>query len=143
MRAFCGPSVDAVGMEIEIGDILAEQVSAFLCRGGSITSAWHVRYSALRGLYRYAITRGYATVSPLPTVVPKRPPSFVPYIYSREELRRLLGATEATSHPLRRAKPRTLRTILLLLYGAGLRIGEAEPGLRGCRFGSWRAGHHS
>ena len=116
----------AVGMHVSIAEVRADQVSTFLCRGGPVTSAWHVRYSALRGLYRYAITRGYATVSPLPTVVPKRPPSFVPYIYSHEELRRLLGATEETSHPLRRAKPRTLRTILLLLYGAGLRVSEAR-----------------
>jgi integrase/recombinase XerD len=116
----------AVGPEIAIAEVRAEQVEAFLRGSGPVTSAWHVRYAALSGLYRYALTRGYAAESPLPTSVPKRPPSLVPYIYTREELRRLLAATEATRHPLRRAEPQTLRAILLLLYGAGLRVGEAR-----------------
>jgi integrase/recombinase XerD len=68
----------------------------------------------------------FVTASPLPTTVPKRPPAFVPYIYSSDELRRLLAAAEATRHPLRRVEPPTLRTILLTLYGAGLRVSEAR-----------------
>ncbi len=116
----------AVGPGIAISEVRADQVNAFLWGSGPVTSAWHVRYAALSGLYRYALTRGYAAESPLPISVPKRPPSLVPYIYTREELRRLLAATEATRHPLRRAEPQTLRAILLVLYGAGLRVGETR-----------------
>jgi len=47
----------------------------------------------------------------------------VPYIYSRAELRRRLTAIPAK--PLAGLDPGTLRTLLLLLYGAGLRITEA------------------
>jgi integrase/recombinase XerD len=79
----------------------------------------------LRGLYRYALSRGLASEAPLPSIVPKRPPPFVPYIYSREELRRLLRAASECRNSRRRAEPLTLRTILLLLYGAGLRVSEA------------------
>jgi integrase len=57
--------------------------------------------------------------------VPGRPSAFVPYVYSREELRRLLRATAAIAHPRRLLEPLTLRTTLLLLYGAGLRVSEA------------------
>jgi hypothetical protein len=32
-------------------------------------------------------------VPPLPTVLPKLPPQQTPYVYSKEELRRLLDAT--------------------------------------------------
>jgi integrase/recombinase XerD len=115
-----------IGTPMTVSEVSVEQINAFLRGGGPLTSAWHVRYTALRGFYRYAITRGYAAVSPLPTAIPKRPPPFVPYIYSRAELHRLLEATEAIRHPLRRIEPLTLRAILLLLYGAGLRVSEAR-----------------
>ena len=42
-----------------------------------------------------------------------------------EELRRLLDVVAATDHPRCRIDPDTYRTLLLLLYGAGLRISEA------------------
>jgi integrase/recombinase XerD len=121
LRAF-GRSVDP---RAEVNSVLPVQVSAFLAGAGPITTAWFTRYYALRGLYCYALSRGFASASPLPTSRPKRPPPFVPYIYSREELRRLLLAAGQVDHPLRRAKPPTLRAILLLLYGAGLRVHEA------------------
>jgi site-specific recombinase XerD len=109
-----------------VTDVRIEQINAFLQGNGPVTSTWHVRYAALRGFYRYAITRGYTDTWPLPATRPKRPPHFIPYIYSREELHRLLAATVSVQHPLRRAEPATLRTILLLLYGCGLRVSEAR-----------------
>jgi site-specific recombinase XerD len=121
LRAFAR----VIGVSADLSEVRPEQVSAFLAGVGPITSTWHRNYTVLRGLYRYAISRGYAVVSPLPTTVPRRPPAFVPYIYSREELRRLLGAADEIAHPPRWVEPLTLRTILLLLYGAGLRVSEA------------------
>jgi site-specific recombinase XerD len=51
---------------------------------------------------------------------------FVPYIFSRVELKRLLDAAEPCfANPRCRIDAATYRTLLLLLYGAGLRIGEA------------------
>ncbi len=85
----------AVGAEADVAEVGAEQVNAFLRGSGLITNFWHAKHTALRGLYHYAISRGYATVSPLPSTVPKLPPRFVPHIYSREELRRLLKACRA------------------------------------------------
>ena len=115
-----------LGSLADVSDVRVEQITAFLQGKGPVTSAWHVRYAALEGFYRYAISRGYADTSPLPVTTPKRPPHFIPYIYSRDELRRLLAATVSVQHPLRRAKPVTLRAILLLLYGCGLRVSEAR-----------------
>jgi integrase/recombinase XerD len=115
-----------VGSAVVVSKVRPGPVAAFLRGDGPITSAWHIRHTALRGFYRYAITRGYVTASPLPTSVPKRPRAFVPYIYSPDELRRLLAAAEATRHPLRRVEPDTLRTLLLTLYGAGLRVSEVR-----------------
>jgi site-specific recombinase XerD len=47
----------------------------------------------------------------------------VPYIVTQEELRRILDATKSFTHPLLQSE--TLRSVLLILYGAGLRISEA------------------
>jgi site-specific recombinase XerD len=79
----------------------------------------------LVGFYRFALARGYCTISPLPTLVPKRPPAFVPYIYSHEELRHLLEATSLCEHRCCKVRAYTYRALILLLYGAGLRISEA------------------
>jgi site-specific recombinase XerD len=106
-------------------EITADQVLAFLAGTGPVTRYWERKHSALSGLYRFAVARGYVDHSPLPRTVPRPKQAFVPYIYSREELRRLLDAVAANDHPRCRIDPDTYRTILLLLYGAGLRISEA------------------
>jgi integrase len=70
------------------------------------------------------VTRGHLTASPLPEPAPRIPRSFEPYIYSRDELQRLLDATaimEDGRSPLQHV---TFRTLLLVLYGAGLRPSE-------------------
>jgi integrase/recombinase XerD len=114
-----------MGMEIDAGEIHAEQVERFLAGTGPMNSYWRRKYDTLRGLYRYATSRGFVDHVPLPATVPKMPERFVPYIYSRQELRRLIDQTGTEQIGLRKLQPHTLRTILLLLYGAGLRIGEA------------------
>jgi site-specific recombinase XerD len=101
------------------------QVRAFLDGAGPVTSFWHRKYGALNGFYRYAIARGHVNESPLPKIVPKLPPAFVPYIFTRDELRRLLQATETRQNSRCLLQAETFRTLLLLLYGAALRISEA------------------
>src|SRR5256884_5226018 len=76
-------------------------------------------------LYRYATSRSLVTKSPLPISVPKMPERFVPYIYTRDELRRLLDSTAVFPKYPRKLQAHTLRAILLLLYGAGLRVSES------------------
>lgn len=109
--------------DIDMREIDADRVYAFLAGKGPITAFWHRKLSALRGFYRFAIARGYTTSSPLPLTVPKEPRTFVPYIYSREEMKRLLAATADRERC--NLSSLTCRTLLLLLYGTGLRIGEA------------------
>jgi site-specific recombinase XerD len=116
-----------VGESAGIKSVKLSQVAAFLAGRGPITRYWHLKYWTLRGFFRYAITRGYLFTSPLPTTVPKLPARFVPHIYSREELRRLLDGTASyQKHKTRIVmEPHTFRAILLLLYGAALRVSEA------------------
>jgi integrase/recombinase XerD len=111
--------------DVTIQEITANQLLAFLAGTGPVTRYWERKHSVLSGLYRFAVARGHVDHSPLPRTVPRPQQAFVPYIYSREELRRLLDAVAANDHPGCRIDPDTYRTILLLLYGAGLRISEA------------------
>ena len=113
-----------IGETAEISDVQAERVKAFLDGRGPITRYWYRKHTALRGFYRFAMSRGYVAAAPLPTIIPKHPERFVPYIYSREELRRLLDGTTSYQKQRLLMEPNTFRTILLTLYGAALRASE-------------------
>jgi integrase/recombinase XerD len=115
----------AMGPHKPLATVHPKQVSRFLNGEGPITANWHAKCQALRGFYRYAISRGYVASSPLPTDVPKRPPPFVPYIYTRWELRSLLKACLTYQKNRSRIDPDMVQTMLLLLYGTGLRVREA------------------
>jgi site-specific recombinase XerD len=121
LKTFCRQ----IGTEIDVEEIRAERVTAFLAGTGPVTRYWHRKYGVLRGFYHYAISRGFVAASPLPTTVPKPPAPFVPYVYTHDELHRLLHSTTAYRKQHRQLEPHTLRTIVLLLYGAGLRVSEA------------------
>jgi integrase len=108
-----------------IGEVQAEAVAAFLRGRGALNATWGLKYRILSGFYKFAISRGYADNTPLPANVPKLPPQQSAYVYSIDELRRLLQATSvlhANNTPLQAPM---YRTLLILLYGSGLRIGEA------------------
>ena len=113
-----------MGSQADIGGVRAEQIAAFLAGTRPITNYWHNKYRALFGFYSFAKSRGHVTEVPLPAKPPKQLPPFVPYIYSREELRRLLDAAGCYQRGESALDPVTFRTILLLLYGTGLRDGE-------------------
>jgi len=118
LKSFCRTIGD-----VDTDQIEPEWVRAFLDGMGPMTAFWHRKRDALRGFYRFALARGYSARSPLPTTVPRFSQTFVPYLYSEDEIKRLLEATASREHCNLSAL--TCRTLLLLLYGAGLRIGEA------------------
>jgi integrase/recombinase XerD len=121
LKAFCR----ALGQNLDMADVSPEQVNTFLAGKGSLTANWHVKYNALRGFYRYAISRGLVATSPLPLVIPKRPPAFQPYIYSQAELRRILDSAESCRRPRSDLDVPAMRALLLLMYGGALRTSEA------------------
>jgi integrase/recombinase XerD len=124
LRALCR----ALG-EVTMAQVRAEPVAMFL--NGSdpsrVTSFWYKKHSVITGFYRYALARGLAQMSPLPRRTPRlTAPAFVPYIYSQHDLRRLLDAVPAAcSSEKVTLHPEVFRALLLLLYGAGLRLEEA------------------
>ena len=113
--------------DVECDAIRQEDILGFLAASQPLTSYRAKKYGALEGFYRYAISRGYATRSPLPPrdEEPRRPQPAPPYIYSHDELRRLFAAIDESRKHARKLDAYTFRVLLLLLCGSGLRIGEA------------------
>ena len=108
-------------------DVTPQAVASFLRGHGALSAAWTTKFRLLTGLYRFALARGYVVASPMPMpeFKPKLPPQQTPYVYSHDELQRLLDATVTVKSVFSRLQAMTYRTLLLVLYGAGLRISEA------------------
>jgi integrase/recombinase XerD len=111
--------------DVHITDLQSERFLSFLQGTGPLSSNWRTKYRLLFGFYRFAISRGHVAVSPLPTTLPKFPPQQTPYIYSTAELQRLLDATSVLESVHSRLQASMFRTLILLLYGSGLRVSEA------------------
>jgi integrase/recombinase XerD len=110
---------------IEIDSISPETVRRFLDDGRPVTAEWVNKFSTLKMFFRFALSRGYATRNPLPLSQPKNPRQFRPYLYSMEEVQKMIRVVEDRHRGNWHLEPYTIRTLILLLYGTGLRIGEA------------------
>jgi len=111
--------------DIDVSDVTPQAVRAFLDGDKSLTNTWFLNYRLLRGLFSFAISRGFVRCSPLPGVTPSPLPAFRPHIYSTSELSALLSATSVLKSGRNPMQPFTFRVLMLLLYGTGIRIGEA------------------
>jgi integrase len=122
LKAFCR----AMG-DISIASVKADRTLAWLNEAAPTTRTRERKYGVVAGLYRYAIARGYANIAPLPLprYVPRHQQSFTPYIYSHDELRRLLRSTSDACRERAIVEDYVLHTFVLLLYGGGLRLSEA------------------
>ena len=120
LKAFCKAMKD-----VPLCEVKGERVMAYIAGTGHVTRFWHRKLEALRGFYRFAIARGYTQSYPLPERLPRPACVFTPYIYTAEELNRLVNTAERCVTGRTKLQAPTFRTILLLLYGAGLRISEA------------------
>jgi site-specific recombinase XerD len=110
---------------VEIDSISPETVRRFLDAGRPVTAEWFNKFSTLKMFFRFALSRGYATQNPLPLSQPKNPRQFRPYLYSTEEVRKMMQVVDHRHRGNWHLEPYTIRTLILLLYGTGLRIGEA------------------
>ena len=110
---------------VEIDSISPETVRRFLDADRPVTAEWFNKFSALKMFFRFALSRGYATRNPLPLSQPKNPRQFRPYLYSMEEVQKMIRVVDNRHRGNWHLEPYTIRTLILLLYGTGLRIGEA------------------
>jgi len=111
--------------DCDLAEVSTDAVTAFILVRGGLTSTSKQKTSVLRSFYRFATGRGFVESAPLPKIEPLYPPTRQPYIYTAEEIKALLQATRQLDAPLVPLRAVTARTLLLLLYGTGVRIGEA------------------
>jgi len=112
--------------DIDLQQVTTQQVTAFLDGSGAKPNTWNTKRGVLRAFVDYWVARRRMRSSPLQHSRRKASPSFVPYIYSRSELKSLLTAVSRCQQPLDCVMSEaTFRTLLLFLYGTGMRLGEA------------------
>lgn len=111
--------------DIDVRDVTPYAVRVFLDGERPLTNTWFLNYSLLRGLFSFAVSRGLVGRSPLPDCTPAPLPPFRPHIYSTSELSSLLRATSVLKSARNPMQPLTFRALLLILYGTGMRVGEA------------------
>jgi integrase/recombinase XerD len=112
----------------ELRRITLAQVTTFIEGSGVRPGTWCGKHGTLRRFLEYWMLRGQLKRCPVPPHAPKVPQAFVPYIYSRRELRQLLN-----NHNVQQCQrvsacvvsAATLRTLLFFLYGTGMRVSEA------------------
>ena len=117
-----------VGHGKDLSIINNQQCIAFLYNRPSykngLTAYWFNLYGTLEGLFNWATSRNITPFNPLPVDKPKRPQGFIPYIYNREELKRIFDRSMTFRTYYTTFYPEAVRGIILLTYLLGLRPGE-------------------
>ena len=112
----------------ELADIQPVQCTDYLYgkswKGSAITSYWFCLYTALNGLFQWAMYRGYVNRNPLQVDKPNKTPAFVPYIYNKNELKLLFDNAMTYRKRFNILYPESVRVMLMVTYLLGLRPGE-------------------
>jgi integrase/recombinase XerD len=111
---------------LALDKVRVDQVVQFLDGSPVLATTRYNKYSIVRQFFLYWKARQKVHSLPLPP--PRRTPerTFVPYVYSRAELQRLLTVAGTTQRDLNCViGAHTFRTLLLLLYGTGAMLSEA------------------
>ena len=115
----------AVG-DVQMAEVDSGHVLSFLNIRTVCNDTWRGKRAALVCFFEHWEMRGECQTIAMPTQKPRMRQGFVPYIYSRDEIRSLLRA--ALNQSLNRNRtmhPRTIRTVLIFLYSSGARLKEA------------------
>lgn len=115
-----------VGEDRKLKSLTTTDIEGFLYRKGTVTGIWFEHHTALKGLFEWAYCRDLIDTIPLPTTKPQRSSTFTPYIYSKEELRKLFdSALMLPDTSKRKAIPYVFKVLFTLIYATGMRAGEA------------------
>jgi integrase len=94
---------------------------------GPLTSTvtWRMKYQLLARFFEFWSSRGAMPVLLMPPPRSRVRQCFIPYVYTRLELKALVRATVRSQIQVNcTIEAQTFRTLLLLLYGTGAFIGE-------------------
>jgi len=111
--------------DIALHRITPTKIKAFVNHGEVRDINKRIRYRVLARFFLYLVVRDRLKTSPMPNMAWKRSDApRTPHIYSECELKSLLAAAPAATSGRSHIEADTLRTYILLLYGAGLRRAE-------------------
>ena len=103
--------------------VSVEQAVAWATSPSGVSPSWWAdRLSIVRGFAAYLHLLDPAHQVPPPDLLPPRQHRATPYLYSGDEIERLMSAAQVLTSGHRRA---THRTLIGLLAATGMRIGEA------------------
>lgn len=108
----------------ELNCITEQEIKNYVYSGTVSSKTRSARFSKVKRLLEWAHNQGYLSVLPMPHVGPKYVNNFTPYIYSREELKKIFfsaGSLNDRSSPM---QGDTLKTFFVTLYACGLRLSE-------------------
>jgi site-specific recombinase XerD len=109
----------------ELNSVTVDRVMAYLDHSKAESHTWHMKYAVFARFFEFWATRGEMAYLIFPPPKPKVRCQFVPYIYSRSDLRALLRATDTGRKSHITIDDVTMRTLLLFLYATGALLGEA------------------
>jgi len=113
----------AVGPDSEPTSLNADSCRKFLY-GDGVKASLFPTSSALRGFLEWLVARGHLGRTPVLPPLPRRVEHVRPYIYTRDEIKRLLKASLSYQKHTSVTYPENVRFAIFLTYALGLRIHE-------------------
>ena len=107
-----------------LDEIKSQDLLNFLNNSRGQTATWRMKYAVLVGFFDFWASREEISYLSFPPPKPRVRQSFVPYIYSRAEVRALVRMRKWRFNSS--LDPITMRTFILFLYATGALVGEAK-----------------
>jgi site-specific recombinase XerD len=121
LARFCKSSGD-----LNISDLRSDHVVAYLDGSVVSTVTWRQKYFLLLRFFEFLHRRQAVPLIRMPPLRPAVRQAFVPYIYTQQEIARLLAATSSCQQGQNcMIHAETFHALLLTLYATGVRLGEA------------------
>ncbi len=111
--------------DLSLSEISEDMVASYISSGSANSQTMCRRFFVLRLFFRWCIDRDYIQNMPMRYSLPVSKSDFVPYIYSKDEIRKILREAlhcSCASSPL---LGETMQALLLTVYSCGLRLCEA------------------
>jgi integrase/recombinase XerD len=122
-EGYCLALLRQVG-DAQLSHLTTQDISRFLDNPATSIVTWRGKYQILTQFFAFWSSRKMASAFLMPPPKPPVRQTFVPYIYTRRELRALIAAAARISKSNSAIQPQTLRAFLILLYGTGTLSGE-------------------
>jgi len=104
----------------DLAEISSEQILKFLEERPTQNHTWRQKHQVLTRFFEYWRFRDMVSIVPMPGCRPMKPPTFFPYVFVVDDIKRLLCASSSScSHGNCESHGETLRIFLLFLYATG------------------------